>query len=107
MLCPLREQGKAASRADRLPDADGRAHGKAHDHHREHMHHLRADGHGGRAGDAVERPDDEQASHAVERLQKVLEQVGQREQDNIFEYAAGGEISFHCTGSLFSELHIV
>lgn len=59
------------SRADRLTDADGRAHRKADDHHRQHVHDLRSDGNGGGAGDALKLTDDEQIRHAVERLQKI------------------------------------
>ena len=59
------------SRADRLTDADGRAHREPDDHHREHMHYLRSDGNGGGAGDAFKLTDDKQICHAVERLQKI------------------------------------
>lgn len=85
----------AVARADGLSDADNRSHCKPDDHHREHMHHLRADGNGGRAGDALELTDNEQVSHSIERLQKIRKQLGQRKQNSILEYAAGGEVLFH------------
>ena len=64
-------------RADGLTDRDRRAHGKAHDHHSDHMHHLTANGHRRCAGHTFKLPDDEQLRHAEQRLQKVRKQIGQ------------------------------
>ena len=85
----------AVARADGLPNADGRSHRKPDDHDREHMHDLRADRNRGRAGNALELADDKQVSHSIERLQEIRKQIGQREQNDILEYAAGGEVPFH------------
>ena len=85
-----------------LRDADRRAHRKADEHDCEHVHHLRADGDGGRAGDALKLADDEEVGHAVERLQKVREQIRQRKGHNVAKDAAGGEIVLHRKGLLIS-----
>ena len=85
-----------------LRDADRRAHRKADEHDCEHVHHLRADGDGGRAGDALKLADDEEVGHAVERLQKVREQIRQRKGQNVAKDAASGEIVLHRKGLLIS-----
>ena len=58
-------------------NSDRCSHGKAHDHHSDHMHHLTANGHRRCAGHTFKLPDDEQIRHAVQRLQKVRKQIGQ------------------------------
>lgn len=58
-------------------NSDRCSHGKAHDHHSDHMHHLTANGHRRCAGHTFKLPDDEQICHAVQRLQKIRKQIGQ------------------------------
>ena len=89
-------------RAGGPADGDGGPHGEPHDHHREHVHHLGADGDGGGAGDDIELADDEEVRHAVERLEEVGEQVGQREAEDGLEDASGGEVLFHGDHSFFA-----
>ena len=48
-----------------LSDADGGSHGKSHNHHGEHVHHLGADGHRSGAGHPVKLSDDKQIRHSV------------------------------------------
>ena len=62
---------RPVARTDSLRNADRRAHRQPHDHDREHMHDLAADGHGRDAGRSLELTDDEQIRHAIERLQEV------------------------------------
>lgn len=78
-----------------LADHHGGAHGQAHDHHREHVHHLAADGNGGGAVNLAIAADEKQVGHAVKGLQEVREQVRQRETENVFEHAAAGEVVLH------------
>lgn len=59
------------------------------------MHDLRADRHGRRTGNVFILPDNEQIGHAIERLQKVREQIGLRKQHDVLEHAAGCKIPFH------------
>ena len=76
-------------------DADGGTHRHAHQYHSDHMHHLTADGDSGGACHPLEPADDEEVCHAVEGLQKVREQIGQRESEDVFQHAAAGEVFFH------------
>ena len=59
------------------------------------MHHLAADGNGGGAVHPAVAADEKQIGHAVKGLQKVREQVGQREAENAFEHATAGERVLH------------
>lgn len=81
--------------AHSLPDRDGRTHGEADDHHRQHMHDLRSYRDGRRTGYSLKLPDDKKIRHAVKGLQKVRKQVGERKQQNIFKHAAGCKVFFH------------
>ena len=81
--------------AHRLTNADGGAHGQAYDHDGEHMHDLRADGDSSSAGCPLELTDDEQVRHAIQSLQEIGQQIGQREKDDIFEYTSCCEVPFH------------
>ena len=94
-LCGLRP----VARADGAGDGDRGAHGESHEHDCQHVHDLRADGDRSRRGDALVLADDEQVGHAVERLQEIGKQIGQREADNVAENAAGGQILFHGNSS--------
>ena len=76
-------------------DAHGNTHGQPHQHDRDHVHDLAADGHRRDAGRALKPANDEQVCHAVQRLQKIRQQVGQREIKHIFEYTAGGQVFLH------------
>ena len=69
--------------AYRLRDGYRRAHRKPHEHDRQHMHHLRADGHRRRRLHARVLSDDEQIRHTVERLQKIGQQIRQRKPHDI------------------------
>ena len=51
--------------ADGMTDFYGSAHGKAHNHDREHVHHLTTDGNSGGCLHGAESADDEQIRHAV------------------------------------------
>lgn len=81
--------------AHRPADADSGTHRHAHQYHSDHMHHLTADGDSGGACHPLEPADDEKVCHAVEGLQKVREQIGQREGEDVFQHAAAGEVFFH------------
>ena len=72
-----RVEGPAWKNAHGPANSDRCSHGKAHDHHSDHMHHLTANGHRRCAGHTFKLPDDEQIRHAVQRLQKVRKQIGQ------------------------------
>ena len=78
-----------------LGDGDGGTHGQPHQHDGDHVHDLAADGDGRRAGYALKLADDEQVGHAVQRLQKIRQQIGQGKQQDIPQNAAGGEVTFH------------
>ena len=80
-------------------DTDGGTHRHAHQYHSDHMHHLTADGDSGGACHPLEPTDDEEVCHAVEGLQKVRGQVGQREGEDVFQHTAAGEIFFHVSRS--------
>ena len=86
--------------AHRLTNADGGAHGQAYDHDGEHMHDLRADGDSSSAGCPLELTDDEQVRHAIQSLQEIGQQIGQREKDDIFEYTSCCEVPFRGTSPL-------
>ena len=58
------------------------------------MHDLGADGDGGGVGHALELADDVEVGHAVEPLQKIGEEIGQREAEHVLSDAADGEIVF-------------
>ena len=81
--------------ADRPADADRDTHRQPHQHDRDHVHELAANGHRRDAGRALKLADDEQVCHTVQRLQKVGEQVGQGEVQHIFKHTAGGEVFLH------------
>ena len=59
------------------------------------MHYLGADGHSRCTGDAFKLADDKQIGHSVKSLQKIRKKIGQGKKQDVFEYAAGGEIFFH------------
>ena len=59
------------------------------------MHYLGADGNGRCTGDAFKLADDKQIRHSVKCLKKIRKKIGQRKNQNVFEYAARGEIFFH------------
>ena len=61
--------------ANCLPDADRGAHRKAHQHDRQHMHHLGADGNRRRGGHTVELSDDKKIRHSVQSLQEIGEKI--------------------------------
>lgn len=82
-------------RADRTADGDGRAHGKTHDDHGEHVQHLAAVRHRGDAVDADELSGDEQIGHAVQRLQEIRQQIRQREGDDRSEHASRCQVLSH------------
>ena len=84
-----------------LANGDGGAHGEAHDHDGQHVHHLGAYGYGGGAGHPLKLADDEEVGHAVESLQKIGEKIGQREGQNRFPDAACGKIFPQGSGPLF------
>ena len=67
-----------------MADAHRDTHSQPHQHDRDHVHDLAADGHRRRARHTVKLADEEQVRHAVKRLQKVGEQVRQREPQYIF-----------------------
>ena len=72
------------ARTDGVADAHRDTHSQPHQHDRDHVHDLAADGHRRRARHTVKLADEEQVRHAVKRLQKVGEQVRQREPQYIF-----------------------
>ena len=82
-------------RADGPRDRDCRAHRQPHDHDRQHVHDLRADGDGRRPRDALILANDEQGRHPIERLQQVRQQIRQQKPDQLPAYAAGRQILFH------------
>ncbi len=59
--------------ADCLPDADRCSHRKAHNHDREHVHHLRAGRYGSRAGKASNCPNKLCNGCKVKRREKVFQ----------------------------------
>ena len=81
--------------AHSLPDGNRGPHGEPYDHDRKHMHYLGADGNGRCTGDAFKLADDKQIGHSVKSLQKIRKKIGQGKKQDVFEYAAGGEIFFH------------
>lgn len=59
--------------ADCLPDTDRCSHRKAHNHDRAHVHHLRADRNGSRAGKASNCPNKLCNGYKVKRREKVFQ----------------------------------
>ena len=78
-----------------VADDDGGTHGKPNNDNGQHVHDLAAVGNGGDAVHPAEPAGDVQVSHAVQRLQKVREQIRQGKGQNDFEHAAGCKIFFH------------
>ena len=91
-------------RADGPRDRDRRAHRQPHDHDRQHVHDLRADGDGRRPRDALILANDEQVRHPIERLQQVRQQIRQRKPDQLPAHAAGRQILFHPDPSLLPRM---
>ena len=82
-------------RADSTADGDSGAHGKAHNDHGEHIQHLAAVRYRRNAIDADELPGNEQIGHAIQRLQKIRQQIRQREGDDRSEHASRCQVLFH------------
>ena len=88
------------ARTDRARNRDRRAHREADDDDRHHVHDLAADRDGRDARRAPKLADDEEIGHAVERLEKIRNQIGNREYEDVLSDTASREVSCQQISSL-------